>query len=67
MKSAGKTTPFTTWQKTTIPDSKAEFMTDNQPVQSQILKCSGYHIGRGFVSQEWRRSVDKRFITRFEM
>lgn len=42
-------------------------MIDSQSVQSQRLKCSDYRIGQGFLSQEWRRSAGKRFITRFEM
>lgn len=42
-------------------------MCDNQAVQLQILKNSGYRIGRSFLAQEWERSAGKRFITHFEI
>lgn len=42
-------------------------MCDTQAVELQILKNSGYRIGRGFLAQEWKRSAGERFITHFEI
>lgn len=50
-----------------IKNYTTQSLIDTYFSQSQSLKYSDYRIGRGFISQEWRRSAGKRFTTCFEM